>query len=233
MECIFSTDGRFDSHVRMIARQQSWHHLRVYRHFYGRFIQRCFRHDIGCLDGHLLAPHDRLELAGGFVIDKQLFGHRALVAQHVDQKAKRSNAAAQLFKTIRVAVSMGVDQEFFDGVTHPQCGQRGLIKPQHREDSAHLRELAGHFVQGNLVLGVAKELIQRLLNLPQRRSKLIDHTAHGLTVTDTTVKVFHPAFQWLRLAFCTHMLKSLGQPHTALGHLGLCWVQIFVSSLQI
>ena len=190
---------------------------------------------LGLRNRRLLAPHDRPQFAKLLVVHKQLLGQRALVTQHVDEETHRAQAVAELFEHFGASAASAdfVDQEFFDAVAHAQCGQGRLVQAQHRKHAAHLRQLAGNLVQWHAVLGVAKELVQRLLDLAQGGTQFVDHAAHGLAIADAPVQLLHPGFQRLRLCPCGHLLQALCQPCAAFGHLRFGGIQVVVSRFQV
>ena len=146
--------------------------------------------------------HERTEFASFLVIDKQRFGKRTLVAQHVDQEAHSPQTVADLFKNSGACTGLVdvIHKELLHAGTHTQGRNRGLIQTQHRKHTAHLCQLTWHLAQRRLVLRVAEELVQRLFHLAQSGAQLIHHAAHGLAVTHTAVQLLHPRFQRLRLA---------------------------------
>ena len=186
-------------------------------------------------DGFAFSAHDRTEFAGRLVVLKQGLGQGALVAQHIDQEAQCAQAVAQLFKYAgsRGSGVHGVDHELLHAAAYTQCGQCRLVQPQHRKNSAHLRQLTGHFAQGGLVAGVAEKLIERLFHIVQGAAQLIDHAAHGLALTDPPVEVLHPGLQRFGCAAGHDALQALRQARAALSHLVVSGVQIVVGGLKV
>ena len=182
-----------------------------------------------------MAPHQRLELAQIFVIDKEFLGQFALIAQHVDQKPKSAQAIAQFVKNsgargLNVNI---VHQELLDTATHAQRGQCRLVQSQYRENTAHLGQLTGHLVQRHFVQRVAKERIQRFFNFTQIGAQLVHHTAHDLTITDAAVQLFHPPFKRLGFAARIGKLKTPCQTGAALDHVRVGRVQVFVGGFKV
>ena len=158
-----------------------------------------------------------------------------MVAEHVDQETDCAQAAAKFFKT-GGGVGAGNDvfhQKFFDDIAHAQHGGGGLVQPQHRENTAHLRQLAGHFVQGCFVLRVAEKHVQGLFNLSQVGAQFVHHAAHGLAITHTPVQVLHPGLKRFGLSTVAYMFQALRQLHAALCHLGVGRIHVFIGRFQV
>ena len=126
-----------------------------------------------------------------------------------------------------------INQKFFGAIAQTQGCQRSLIQPQNRKHTPHLGEFAGDLMQRNLVAGIAEELIQRFFNFTQRGSQFVNHTAHRLTITDTSVELLHPAFKRLGLTPRNDMLQTMRQTMAPLCHLGLGRIQIGIGRFQI
>ena len=182
-----------------------------------------------------VAPHDRPQFTELVVVHEELLGQSALVAQHVDQEPHRPEAVAKLLEyTSAVAAHIDViHQEFFDAVAHAQCRHRRLVQAQNRKHTAHLRQLAGHFVQRNPVLRIPEELVERFFDLPERGVQLIHHAAHRLAVTDPAVQVLHPSLHGLGLRAGEHPIEPLRKPCAPLGHLRLGRIEVVISGFEI
>ena len=78
------------------------------------------------------ATHDRLEFTTRLIVKEQILGHCTLVAQHVDEKAQRTETAAQLLKTLcRCGAGRhGLNEQLFNAIAHAQSGDRCLVQPQ-------------------------------------------------------------------------------------------------------
>ena len=179
--------------------------------------------------------HQGTQFAQCFVVHEQLARQRALVAQHVHQKAQGAKAVAQPFKGL-LAFHRPADlaaQQALHGLAHARHCQRRLVQAQHRHHTPHLPQKGGHRGQGRRVLGVAEKLVHAALGLAQRGAQFAHHTAHGLAVTEVAVQLFHPRFQRLRLGPCTHLVQALCQPLGALRQLLRGRVQLFQCRLQV
>ena len=111
--------------------------------------------------------------------------------------------------------------------------QRRLAESQHREHAVHLRQVAGQLIEWRLVERIAKELVERLLQVGQRFAQLVHHAAHDLVITDPAVQLFHPFLKRFRLGAGVDPAQPAGQTGTALGHAKLGGVHVFVGGLQI
>ena len=180
--------------------------------------------------------HQRLQLAGAVVINEQFFGERGLIVQHVDQKAESAQVVAQLVErsggTGPFFVDF-VDQHFLDYFAHPQHRLRGLVESQDRKHAAHLREVVRRVAQRTLVLRVAKEVVQQLLQLTESHAQFADDAAHGLAVTDPPVQLLHPGFQRLGMPALADSVQPLGQTSRPSGELGVGGVEVFERRLKI
>ena len=182
-----------------------------------------------------LAAHQWLELAQLFVVHKQFLGQRTLVTQHVNQEAHGTQTVAQFLENpgARARLVNVVHHELLDTGAHAQGRERGLVQPQHREHAAHLRELRWHIAQRQFVLRIAEKRIEGFFHPGQRGTQFVHHAAHGLAVTHPAIELLHPAFHGLGLATAADMPQAHRQPRTAVGHLALRRVDIFVSGFQI
>ena len=178
--------------------------------------------------------HAQAQLALHLVIDEELARHGALVAQHVDQKAQRAQAVAELLEQRGpLGLLHLAGQQPFHRVAHAQRGQRGLVQPQHRQHAAHLRQPIGHGGERGQVFGLAEELVHGLFGLGQGGTQLAHHAAHGLMVADPAVELLHPRLQRSGLAACRHMVQPLRQLRTALGQMRLRGVGLLEGGLQV
>ena len=179
-------------------------------------------------------PHEDTQLAQLFVVNEELARHGTLVAQHVDEKAQRSQAVAQFLENLR-ALFLGqvVGQHALDRVAHAHHGQGGLIQSQHGQHAAHLLQAARHGGKQAHVFRAAEELVHGLLCLCQSRTQFTDHATHGLVVTDAAIQLFHPGFKRLRFPAGNHAVQSLGQPRSSLRHVLLGGIQFLEGRLQI
>ena len=182
-----------------------------------------------------LTPHQGPKFTQRIIVDKEFFGKLTLIAQHVNQKSKRTQTVTQFLESPRMVQRCDdvVNEEPFNTVTHTQCGQRCLVQPQDRKNPPHLCQSPRHLMQGHFFIRSTEKSIQGCLYLSQRGTKLINHAAHDLPVTDTAIELLHPRVQWFRLSAVNHMIKPLGEPVAALDHLLVRWIQILISGLQI
>ena len=92
--------------------------------FLRKWIGFCRGQGRQCAD-FLNPAHHGLQLTLVRVVDKQLFGQRRLVVEHVNQETQRPKVVAELIKNAllghRLAVTAG-NQHGFNGVTHLQHG---------------------------------------------------------------------------------------------------------------
>ena len=188
--------------------------FRLLRHHCRRLGYRRRRHITGTLGAH----HDA-QLAAGRIKDKELARQGTLVAQHVEQKAQRAQAVAQLFKHHGfVVVGHLAGGQLVYHRAQMLGGCHGLVQAQHRQHAAHLRQRAGDRAQHRDIVGVAEILVQVLFRFGQGGMEFIDHTAHGLVVADAAVQLFDPGLQRLRRLVGQHMVQALRQAVSALAH---------------
>ena len=192
----------------------------------------------GSLDHAGLAgtAHQRTELTFFIVIDKQLLGQDRLIVQHVDQETQGTQIIPKMIKNDRQRRRRhnGIRSDHaFDHFPHAQNRLCGLLKTQHGQNTAHLRQLARHSAQHTLVTRVAEKHIQRRLHFCQRGSQLSHYAAHRLFITDSPVQLFHPALQRLWRAPGANVLKTLCQTRHTQRHLRIVGVQIFKRRFQI
>ena len=182
------------------------------------------------------AAHDRIERAGARVEHEQRLGHLRLHAEHVDQEAERAEVAGDAVEQagLRHArrVDLGLGQAL-DFVAHAQQRSGGLLDAQHRQHAAHRAELVGHRDQHLAVVGLAEELVDRLLGLGQRGAQFLHHAAHGLAVGDAAVELLHPRLERLGAAPLTHRAEPVGQAAHALGLLRVVEVGILERRLDV
>ena len=93
--------------------------------------------------------------------------------------------------------------------------------------------MVGRVAQAGLVLRVAEEVVEQLLELSQGRPQLAHHAAHGLAVADTAVQLLHPGFQRLSLSALAHAVEPLGQPRGARGQLRIRRVKVFERGFEV
>ena len=148
----------------------------------GRFCQRCLHQrqylarallaqqvlllPVQCVAlAHAVTPHQGAQFAQGFVVDEQLAGQCALVAQHVHHETQGAQAVAQFFKGL-LAFAGAADlaaEQVLDRLGHARHCQRCLVQTQHRQHAAHLSKKGGDRGQRHRVLRVAKELVHGTL----------------------------------------------------------------------
>ena len=245
-------DWRYVMNSTRILWRQSGHFLHRHLHGWWRRGRRRSMHDCGCCCRHrsrrrwcglhccrrfcgqlgrgcqrsataAALAHDDAQLVLFFVVHKQLARHIALVAEHVDQKSHRAQAAAQFFKNRRAAFFLNLAQhQALDRIAHALHGGRGLVKAQHHEHAAHLRHLARHRCQHGGIRRVAEVLVQMLFGFTQCHAQLAHHRPHGLLVAGLTVQLFHPRFERLRWRTVQGSIEALHQ------HRRLFRLRIFV-----
>jgi len=181
-----------------------------------------------------LTPPQELQFTRLFVIDEKLAGQRALVAQHVDQKAQCPQAVAQALEGTGTHGVAGdfIDHEPLDAVAHAHGRVGGLLQPQHREHAPHLRQTRRHGGQDLAVGRLAEEGVERFLDLGQGGAQLLDHAAHGLAIADTPVQLFHPGLQRAHFLAGQHAVQAIGKGPRALAHLDFVDVHFLVTGLQ-
>ena len=168
--------------------------------------------------------HDGREHTGVGIESKQRLHQVGLHAQHVDQKAHRTEVGGQAVMhtgfgrggQVCIGGLQGVDV-----LTHAAHCLRGRIQPQHAHHALHGLKVRGHRHQGPCLRGVTEELVDALLALAQRMAQLLHHAAHGLAVRHLAVERFHPGFERLgRMAFADQA-HALGQALHALALFGV------------
>ena len=183
----------------------------------------------------VLAGHHRRQVAGLGIEAEQRLGHLRLHADHVDQEAQRAQIVGQPVEGAGLdgvlRVDFGVGQRV-DVVAHAQHRLRSLVEPQHRQHTAHRRQLRRHRDQ-HLALGrVAEVLVDVLLDLGQRGAQLLHHAAHGLAVGNAAVQLLHPEFERAGVALLAHRVDALRQPRDPLGAVGMVEVAIVERGVQ-
>ena len=93
--------------------------------------------------------------------------------------------------------------------------------------------MAGNRRQHRRVIGIAEELIERLLRLCERGTQLVHHTAHGLVVADPAVQLLHPLLQRFGLCASADRIKTFGQTRSTRLHLVAVCIQLFKGCLQV
>ena len=172
--------------------------------------------------------HHQAQFALGFVIHKEFAGHRALIAQHIDQEAQRAQVVAQLVEhRLAFFFGYGAEEQALDCVTHVHHGLRCLIEAQHRQHAAHLTEATRDAGEHRCFTGGAEELVHRLLGIGQGRAQFIHHAAHGLVIADTAVQLFHPGLERLGVATGHHAIEACGQALSALAHVVMRHIELF------
>jgi len=160
------------------------------------------------------ASHQGGQLVFFLIVNKQFFHQRWLVVEHVDQETQGPQVVAQLLVGSCCAHLLIIDlgaEHLLDSALHLQNSPGSLVKAQHRQDAAHLRQLPRHRLQRALVLRIAKEQIKRAFNLGQRDAQFAHHAAHGLLVADPAVQLLHPSFERLGRPAVDDAFKPLGQ----------------------
>ena len=223
---------RLDRGIQRCARHQIRHRYRI---AIFDLLCHCLLVFLGIGNAGTGTPHQDAQFTQFLVIDKQLARHGALVAEHVDQEAQSTQTVAQFFEYL-LAFDIRrniVGKQTLHCIAHAQDGQRRLIQPQHREHTPHLCQSPRNSGEWRNILWIPEKLIHGPFGLAQRGAQLTDHAAHGLVVTDTPVKLFHPGFQRLRCAPGTDTVEAARQTPGACHHLLFSRVRFFQRGLQI
>ena len=133
----------------------------------------------------------------------------------------------------RSLVTDVASQQVLHGIAHARHGQRSLVKAQHRQHSAHLRQAGRHCGQRLHVVWIAEKLVHCAFGFAQGGTQFAHYTAHRLMVTDAAVELLHPRLQRLGLGAGAHMVKTLCQTLGALCQLFGRRIQFLQSRLQV
>ena len=184
----------------------------------------------------LFAGHHRRQVACGRIKAEQRLGHLWLHADHVNQKAQGAQVVGQSVERTRgdgsLRVDLGVGQ-CIHIVAHAQHRLRRLIQPQHRQHTAHGRQLRRHRDQNFALRRVAEVVVDVRFNLGERGAQFLHHAAHGLPVGHTTVQLLHPQLERARVTRLANLLDALGQAAHAVGAVGVVKVAIVQRCIQV
>ena len=157
------------------------------------------------------AAHHRAERAALRIVGKQRFGHLRLYAEHVDQEPQGAKVAGNSIKNAGLGNALSVHGggcQAVNVVAHAQQRGRRVVHAQHREHAAHGGQVPGYLQQRFGLGGLAKEFVDQLLGIRQRRAQFLHHAAHGLPVRNAAVQLLHPRLK----RFWPLALPHIGEP---------------------